>query len=178
MKPAAKLPIALLTATPDDAELLTNFGAQAMRDAFGAQNTPENLEAYLATAFTPEQLRRELTDPGATFFLAKHGPDLVGYAKMRRNGPKPRRLRGMRAVEVQRIYVRRDAQGLGIGRVLLEACLDTGRSEGFEAVYLGVWEKNPAAQAFYRNLGFSRIGWHFFQFGSERQRDFWMSRPL
>jgi len=178
MKPAVKLPIALVTATPDDAELLTNFGAQAMRDAFADQNTPENMDAYLAGAFTPQQLRRELTDPQATFLLAKHGPDLVGYAKVRRDGPKPRRLRGQRALEVQRLYVHRAAQGLGVGRVLLDACLDIGRRGGFRVAYLGVWEKNPSAQAFYQKLGFSRIGWHFFQFGTERQRDFWMSRPL
>lgn len=178
MNAGTKLPITLVTATPPDAEILTRFGAQAMRDAFAAQNTPENLDAYLASAFTPAQLRRELTDPKATFLLAKHGTDLVGYAKVRRDGPKPRRLRGQRALEVQRIYVRRDAQGLGLGRLLLEACLGIGRDEGFQAVYLGVWEKNPLAQAFYRKLGFSPIGWHYFQFGRERQRDIWMSRPL
>lgn len=178
MIPAAKLPITLVTATPAEAELLTDFGAEAMRDAFAAQNTPENLEAYLASAFTPELLRQELTDPQATFFLAQHGPDLVGYAKVRRNGPKPRRLAGRRALEVQRIYVHRNAQGLGVGRMLLEACLEVGRTEGFQSVYLGVWEKNPSAQAFYRKLGFLRIGWHYFQFGNERQRDFWMSRTL
>lgn len=178
MKPAVKLPITLLTATPPDAEILTQFGAEAMRDAFAALNTPENLEAYLASAFTPDGLHRELTDPKATFLLAKHGPDLVGYAKVRRNGPKPRRLRGQRALEVQRIYVHRDAQGLGVGRMLLEACLDIGRREGVGAVYLGVWEKNSSAQAFYRKLDFSPIGWHYFQFGSERQRDIWMSRSL
>lgn len=178
MNATAKLPITLVTATPTDAQILTLFGAEAMRDAFADQNTPENLEAYLASAFTPEQLRRELTDSQATFLLAKHGADLVGYAKVRRNGPKPRRLVGRRAMEVQRIYVHRDAQGLGVGRMLLEACLDVGRNEGFQTVYLGVWEKNPAALAFYRKMKFSPIGWHYFQFGSERQRDLWMSTEV
>lgn len=173
-----KLPIELRIATPADAELLAELGALTMYEAFAADNTPENMAAYVTGAFTPDRLRAELTDPRATFWLAKHGTDVAGYAKLNRGGRKPRLLTGQRAVELQRIYVKNGAQGLGLGRLLLETCLRTARDEGYQTVFLGVWEKNHRARAFYEHLGFARCGWHYFQFGSERQRDFWMQIAL
>ncbi len=173
-----KLPIYLRTATSADAEILAEFGALTARATFAADNTPEDLDAYLTSAFTPDGLRHELADPNATFFLVYHGTEVAGYAKLRLNGRKPRRLRGLRAAEVQRIYVDERVQGLGIGRLLLETCLQMARAEGYQTVYLGVWEKNFRAQAFYEHLGFRRCGWHSFQFGSDRQRDFWMNIDL
>ncbi|MBC7892152.1 MAG: GNAT family N-acetyltransferase [Sphingobacteriaceae bacterium] len=149
-----------------------------MREAFGADNTEENLSTYLDSAFTVEKLRDELRDARVTFFLAKQGDEVLGYATLNRHRRKPNRLRGKRAVELQRIYVLQYAQGLGLGRFLMETCLNTARTEGYETVFLGVWEKNYRAQAFYSTLGFHRCGWHYFQFGSDRQRDYWMNIEL
>lgn len=149
-----------------------------MREAFAADNTEENLGAYLDFAFTVEKLRTQLGDARATFFLVKHGEEVLGYATLKRHSRKPTRLRGKRAVELQRIYVLQRAQGLGLGRFLMETCLSTAWAEGYETVFLGVWEKNYRAQAFYSTLGFQRCGWHYFQFGSDRQRDYWMNLEL
>ncbi len=165
-------------ATPADADLLVVLGRQTMREAFGADNTEKNLGIYLDLAFTSEKIRDELREARVTFFLAKHENEVLGYATLRRSGFKPTRLRGKRAVELQRIYVLQRAQGLGLGRFLMETCLNTARAEGYETLFLGVWEKNYRAQAFYQKLGFQRCGWHYFQFGSERQRDYWMNIEL
>lgn len=57
-------------------------------------------------------------------------------------------------------------------------CLDWARLAGHGAVWLGVWERNNRALTFYQRMGFTRFGYHYFQFGSERQRDFWLYKPL
>jgi ribosomal protein S18 acetylase RimI-like enzyme len=57
-------------------------------------------------------------------------------------------------------------------------CLDWARAAGYRAVWLGVWERNDRALEFYRKIGFELFGYHYFQFGSERQRDFWLYKPL
>ena len=45
-------------------------------------------------------------------------------------------------------------------------------------VWLGVWERNARAQAFYGKYGFRPVGTHVFMFGDEPQTDeIWM-RPL
>ena len=45
-------------------------------------------------------------------------------------------------------------------------------------MYLGVWEKNLRAQAFYRKWKFSRVGEHVFYMGDDPQIDWWMTRAI
>ena len=44
-------------------------------------------------------------------------------------------------------------------------------SAGARTVWLGVWERNLRAQAFYRKHGFAPIGSQIFMFGTEPQTD-------
>jgi ribosomal protein S18 acetylase RimI-like enzyme len=45
-------------------------------------------------------------------------------------------------------------------------------------VWLGVWERNPKAIAFYKKFGFREVGAHVFPLGSDPQRDVVMARPV
>ncbi|GAY79036.1 negative regulation of sporulation, septation and degradative enzyme [Sporolactobacillus inulinus] len=45
-------------------------------------------------------------------------------------------------------------------------------------VWLGVWEKNEKAIAFYKKFGFVQNGAHSFYMGDEEQTDFIMKNPL
>ena len=54
----------------------------------------------------------------------------------------------------------------------------TARTLGTDALWLGVWERNPRAQAFYRTCGFAVVGTHTFVVGSDPQTDHVMARPL
>lgn len=166
-------------ATPADAETLTELGAVTAREAFGPPHNPAGVvEAYIRTDFTVEILTQELTDPTALFFLAEdEAGQAVGYAKLRRRTP-PRQVKLRPAIEIQRIYLLKSAIGQGLGRQLMTHCLTVARHEGYAAVWLGVWERNQSALNFYARLGFTRIGWHYFQFGSDRQRDFWLQKQL
>lgn len=172
----------LRPATLADAALLTELATTTMREAFGPPHNPADLvEAYLASSITESILQAELSDPRAYFVLLEtddHTP--VGYAKMRRATP-PRRMPQpyrSRAVEIQRIYLLQSRVGQGWGQLLMNYCLDWARQRGHAAVWLGVWERNQRALAFYEKGGFTRFGFHYFQFGSERQRDFWLMKPL
>jgi ribosomal protein S18 acetylase RimI-like enzyme len=42
---------------------------------------------------------------------------------------------------------------------------------GAGAVWLGVWERNARAIAFYRKCGFADVGSQTFELGSDRQQD-------
>src|SRR5688572_8730661 len=67
----------------NDAELLAELGARTFSDTFAADNTPENMSAYLASAFSQEQLAAELTDPHCSFKIAETDGVAVGYAMLR-----------------------------------------------------------------------------------------------
>lgn len=166
-------------ATPADASILTELGATTAREAFGPPHNPaEVVEDYIRTAFTVAALTQELMDQKATFFLLEDADGrAVGYAKLRRNIP-PRRLKLRPVLEIQRIYLLKQAVGQGLGRQLMNQCLAFAREQGCAAVWLGVWERNQTALEFYTRMGFTRIGWHYFQFGPDRQRDFWLQKQL
>jgi diamine N-acetyltransferase len=166
-------------ATPDDASSICALAIQTMWEAFGPPHNPaEEVAAYVQETFTIDKTHAELTDPKSTFLVAQ-GPDgnAIGYAKIRRHRP-PRQLRGQHALEIQRLYVASDQIGSGLGRQLLEACQLIAATEGYAVVWLGVWERNQRAIGFYERMGFRRIGSHYFQFGQDRQRDYWMSKTI
>jgi GNAT superfamily N-acetyltransferase len=89
--------------------------------------------------------------------------------------PQPHRRN---AIEIQRIYLRQDQTGQGQGKYLMNYCLEWARGTGYGAVWLGVWERNKRALEFYRKMGFEQFGYHYFLFGSKRQRDFWLYKAL
>jgi diamine N-acetyltransferase len=171
------IPLIIRQAKLEEAEALTVLAARTFYDAFAATNTPENMQAYMSAAFTIEQLTTELRDPQSTFLLAELDGRLVGYAKLVR-GAVPLCVPAERAIELSRLYVDQYVLGAGIGPALLQACFEVARREAYPAMFLGVWEHNPRAQAFYRKWGFERVGKHTFQMGDDPQTDWWMCRAL
>ena len=71
------------------------------------------------------------------------------------------------------IFVRRpiSRQGQGIGRRLLSAVKDVALSLPSEMIWLGVWEENHNAIAFYRRHGFEVVGSQPFHLGNEIHND-------
>lgn len=171
MEDFAQLVFNVRKANPDDLHQLVRLSRQTFVEAFGSQNKPENMQAYMDTAFSESQLHEELQDPGSVFFLVfsdreEAGP--VGYAKLR-SSKKQAALEGHRAVEIQRIYVLE--RGRKVGKLLMQTCLDMAIQLGYQVVWLGVWERNPRAIAFYRRWGFEQFSDYLFHFGDEDQTD-------
>ena len=164
-------------ATTADLEILVTVAARTFYDAFAGTNTPENMRAYMAAAFTLEQLAVELNDARGTFLLAELAGRVVGYAKLFR-GEVPECVPDKQAIELARIYIDQDVLGAGVGAALLQHCLELARAEGRRSIFLGVWENNPRAHAFYRRRGFERVGEHIFQMGDDAQTDWLMLRAL
>jgi GNAT superfamily N-acetyltransferase len=160
-----------------DAELLLEFAARTYHETFAPLNTPANMQAYMTTAFNPSQFEEEFNDPDATFLLAEIENQLAGYAKLLADQAPPC-VTGEASVEIVRFYIDRPWQGSGLASALMEACLDEAKQGGFNTVYLGVWEKNERAKAFYRKWDFERVGQHVFHMGDDPQIDWWMMRRI
>ncbi|MEM8963107.1 MAG: GNAT family N-acetyltransferase, partial [Acidobacteriota bacterium] len=160
-----------------DAPLIAQIADRTFRDAFAATNAADDLEAYMETAFSVEQTAKELGDEANTFFVAMLGDRPVGYAKVREHSVDPS-VRGPEPVELERLYVDQHVIGRRIGAKLMRICLDTAQSRGYQTLWLGVWEHNPRAIAFYERWGFERVGAHVFRLGTDDQTDLVMERPV
>jgi ribosomal protein S18 acetylase RimI-like enzyme len=169
------------SATLQDAEGLSRLAATTFRDTFEAENSPEDMEQYVAEAFTPRQQADEIADPLSTILVAERrvasGGELVGYAHLV-SGPSPELVTGPAPIELKRLYVARAWHGKGVAQALMDAALDAARARAAKTLWLGVWERNPRAAAFYEKYGFVRVGEHSFILGSDVQTDWILARPV
>jgi ribosomal protein S18 acetylase RimI-like enzyme len=169
--------IALRRAVTGDAPSLAVLAERTFRDAFGARNSPEDMDLHCARHFSPAIQAREIGDRGIVTMLALEGSQLVGFSQLTLSKPKAH-VAGERPAELNRIYVVAEWQGKGVAKALLEQAIADATAAGADCLWLGVWEHNPKAMAFYRKSGFEIVGAHPFMLGHERQRDLVMSLKL
>src|SRR5688572_27558767 len=165
-----------------DAASLSRLAAATFRETFEGENAPEDMAHYMAKAFTPVQQAAEIADPAGAVLLAEHrhtsgDSELVGYVHLV-SGPAPVPVQGPAPLELKRLYVARAWHGQGVAQALMDAALDAAYARGGRTLWLGVWERNPRAAAFYRKYGFTRVGEHTFVLGADAQADWVLARPL
>jgi GNAT superfamily N-acetyltransferase len=169
--------ISIRPALASDNLLLCELGRQTFFDTFASENTPEDMRAYLAQAFSPEKQAAELADPDTQFVIAEIEGQPAGYARLRAGQPaKP--FNCLNPLEIVRFYACQEWLGRGVGPALMQACLDAAQSGGFDLLWLDVWERNPRAIAFYHKWGFKVVGMQVFQLGSDSQTDLLMKRHI
>lgn len=175
MMPLSSSRISIREARPADSLLLFELGRDTFAETFGPTNAPSDLAAYLAEAFSPEIQAAELADPASRFLIAEDGAEAVGYARLLQ-GAAPAVVPGRRPIELVRLYARAPWLGRGVGATLMRACLANAAELGCDAIWLGVWERNARAIAFYERWGFRKFGSHPFILGHDIQTDWLMGR--
>ena len=60
----------------------------------------------------------------------------------------------------------------------MQAALQEARGGGYDVIWLGVWQENPRAVAFYERWGFQKVGTHVFRLGDDPQTDWIMQRGV
>ena len=170
--------IRVRVASVGDAPSLAALGERLFEQTFGADNSVEDMRQYVSTAFTPARQRDELADPDRAAWIAETDDrEPVGFALIRRRSVGDGVVASL-PVEIERIYVERSLHGSGVGRRLMEQCVTQARAWRADVLWLGVWERNPRAIAFYEKGGFRAVGSHAFVLGTDEQRDVVMALPL
>jgi len=106
------------------------------------------------------------------YFVALLGGEVVGGA-----GVAPLAGSDPLTCELQRMYLRADARGRGIGDALLERCLAAARQFLYVRCYLETVTQMQAALEFYGRHGFRDLQAPLGRTGHEHN-DRWMMRPL
>jgi len=169
--------ISIKKCTLKDLHSLQKISYETFNETFKNQNSPENMNAYLEKAFNLEQVEKELSNRSSQFFFVFYNQELAGYLKVNTNEAQSEKM-GDQSLEVERIYIKNTYQKQGLGKYLLNKAIEIAQEQNKENIWLGVWEKNENAIAFYKKMGFDQIGAHSFYMGDEEQTDFIMSKPL
>jgi len=169
--------VTIRRATVADAAVLAAFGARSFADTFGAFHTPADLAMHLDEAFGVAQQTAELEDPATVTLFAEIDGALAGFTQVYA-GAVPECVTGPAPIEIKRFYVDTPWHGQGVAQRLIDAAYALGRERRAQTVWLGVWEHNPRAIAFYRRQGFAQVGAHTFMVGTDATTDLLFARPL
>jgi diamine N-acetyltransferase len=167
--------ITIRYANASDALMIAAFSRRSFYETFAPENTKANMDKFMNEQFTTEKLVAEVGAPDNIFLLATSGREIVGYARLRLNN-KPPELNDAETLEIARIYASTESIGKGIGKALMQNCLELAAKLNKDTVWLGVWENNRRAIDFYKKWGFEKFSTHIFMLGDDAQTDWLMKR--
>jgi ribosomal protein S18 acetylase RimI-like enzyme len=162
-----------------DAETLARIGRTSFYDAFAAHpaNHPDDMKAYMNEAFSVQTIENDFRQPDTIYLIAEIENKAVGYAKLKANSREDC-VSGDNPIELCRLYSLNEYIGKGIGKALMEKCLEFAGENKNDVFWLGVWEYNFRAQKFYEKFGFEKCGEHVFQLGSDPQTDWILHKRI
>jgi GNAT superfamily N-acetyltransferase len=160
-------------ATSADAATLAAISLKTFVDTFAPHNSAADMDSYTSVAFTEAKQRRELETEGVITLLGEEDGDAIAYAQIRQTPGAPHG-----DVELARFYVDQPHHGRGFAQTLMDAVEQHASALGATRLWLGVWEHNLRAIAFYRKRGFAQCGAQPFLLGTDLQTDWVMNRTL
>ena len=153
-----------------DVDVLRRLGAATFRETYRTISDPREVDEYADEHFTAAKVAAWFRRPCARTLLAFDGESPVGYAHVR-SAKVPACVSDRKAVELSRLYLLASAQGAGVGGALIAAALDAIGALGGQTVWLGAYDRNVKALAFYARRGFVQVGTHEFEFGGQVYAD-------
>ena len=160
-----------------EVELLQQISRTTFSQTFDAHNHPEDMAAYLNNSYSIGKLTEEINNPNSEFYFARVDNEVVGYLKIN-IGDAQTEKKDLTAFEIERIYVDSAFLGKKIGQLLFQKAIDLANQKKVAYVWLGVWEENHRALAFYKKNGFIPFDKHIFKLGNDEQTDIMMKLIL
>lgn len=167
-------------ALPQDAAALSALKLATFRETFlqdfAIPYPPADLAIFEAETYGVSRIAAELADPAHRHWVVEADGKLVAYAHVGPcKLPHPEVKPG--DMELCQLYLLKSAQGLGLGKRLLDhalAFLDTLDAP----VWLGVWSGNDRAQSLYRARSFVAQGGYKFSVGTWQDDEIIMRRLI
>jgi len=154
----------------DDVDALVTLASDAFRATYGDGHNSWDIEDYVAGAFTAQTFAALLADPLSDLLVALDADGYAGYAHVVRS-PAPPCVTGERPIELRRLYLRQDTIGRGYGAALMRRVYAVARDHGCATLWLGVYDQNHHARAFYARFGLVDVGRKDFWFGGQAYSD-------
>ncbi|GKT44389.1 putative N-acetyltransferase p20 [Colletotrichum spaethianum] len=162
-----------------DATAIAELGVHVFSVTFGHSVEPHELQAFLDESYSLSAISKDLNNPNKdTIIATDSNGDILGFAMLTRGSSEPCVAHLDGSVELQRIYLYPKAHGTGAGKLLAGRLEEMARDQGYEYIWLGVWEENFRAKKAYEKWGYKTCGTHDFVVGSVVQTDDIMVKKL
>ena len=171
--------ISIVPVNMDDLAKLQTISRSTFAQTFDEHNNPDDMQTYLNASFSAEKLSAELNNKNSAFYFAVDNSmnTVVGYLKVNM-GDAQTEKKDLNAFEIERIYVDKAYFGKKVGQLLFDKAIEIANSKKVSYVWLGVWEENHRALAFYTKNGFVAFDKHLFKLGNDVQTDIMMKLTL
>jgi ribosomal protein S18 acetylase RimI-like enzyme len=169
--------ITINRATLQDIQTLQEIGRTTFLETFAEVNSEQDMKAYLEESFSIAKLTAELENKDSQLYFALLDGSVIGYLKINL-GQAQTEKQDLAALEIERIYVLKEFHRQKVGQLLYQKAIEIAHEIKATYVWLGVWEENHKALAFYEKNGFVTFDQHIFRLGSDEQTDLMMKKVL
>ena len=122
-------------------------------------------------------MEKELFNTSSQFYFVYLNDEIAGYLKVNTDDAQSEKM-GDESLEIERIYIKNKFQKHGLGKYLLKKAMEIAMESNKAKIWLGVWDQNENAIAFYKKMAFVQTGAHSFYMGDEEQIDLIMTKIL
>jgi ribosomal protein S18 acetylase RimI-like enzyme len=157
--------------------MLCDISIETYRDTFEDSNSEVLMQQYFSEALTPEKLLKELNIVGSHFYFIYLDDQIAGFLKVNEGEAQSDEV-AENSLEVERFYIRKQYLRNGLGKKLMEFSYNLAKQSDKSSLWLGVWEGNLTALAFYKAQGFYQVGEHPFDMGGDIQTDLLLKKDL
>jgi len=151
----------LRQATASDADLLAELGRQSFYEAFCEMTAPEDMAAYLQSAFSKADIKDQIKDERSIFLIADVDDMEAGYAYAYPTAA-PDCIRDTAAIQLVKLYLRKKDYGRAVGDALMQTVIDRSRYDGYQSIWLSSKVLRPGSRRCinadrYRPITFRRL---------------------
>jgi len=141
----------ITSATTEDVSRIQSVAHATWPETFKDILSPEQIEYMLNWMYSYEAIYKAIKDPNQSFWLFTKDGKTFGFAGIEHH------YKGKEITKLHKIYVLADAQGMQVGKQLMECVKKEAIKAGSKEIYLNVNRFNKAT-GFYEHIGFRVIG--------------------
>lgn len=149
--------IKIRRATEEDASLIADLGARTYRETYSKLIHVDDIEPRIEYRYGLNQQVLEIKEKNSFHYICEVDGSPCGFMSLKTIAPSIEH-KMKNPIKLDRIYILKQFQSMGIGTLLLNTALEAANEVGASDMWLGVLSENESALQFYEKFGFDQIG--------------------
>lgn len=141
----------IYTATSSDFPIIQEIAYVTWPHTFSAILSKEQISYMIEMMYSTAALTEQTTQKKHQYLIVKDETKNLGYASYELN------YKGLSKTKIHKIYILPEAQGKGVGKLLMNTITAIAKENQDTCLSLNVNRDNSAFD-FYRNIGFEKVG--------------------